>query len=161
MVALLHDKDRTYFTMSSSRKSETLQIIPGTACYLKDNQWKVKVTFTGKTYGSFNQRIIFDFGKEPWLFRDLLMECGTSYNLNRLQRIRENANSELWAPENREIVFLTRNNSLQKKYKKVANIESVVTQDVITKKLNRHNYVQKMHKLLYLEEFECQQKISG
>ena len=71
-VALLYDTGRLHFSLdydghtNGDRSDAAGQL--GTGKLFRDgraDQYMVKVKFTGGSYGSFSQRIVFDFGRRP------------------------------------------------------------------------------------------------
>ena len=80
--------------------------------------------------------------------------------------LRDQLTFDRWTGQNREIVRhdLDCNHPVEgqllSKYKEPSSSETVVTQTTVMTELNRHNYRQKMHKLLELEEMTRHQIIS-
>ena len=83
-----------------------------------------------------------------------------------MKKLREQLTFDRWTSQNREIVRQDTDcnhpieGTLLTKYKEPSSSETVVTQTTVLTELNRHNYRQKMHKLLELEEMTRHQIIS-
>ena len=51
--------------------------------------YRVKVQFVAGCYGTFSQKVIFDFGGRPMVARDLIVDVATEDMLDALADIRE------------------------------------------------------------------------
>ncbi|GFR93377.1 helicase with zinc finger domain 2, partial [Elysia marginata] len=140
-VALLFNKDRLHFKLVSSSEEweEQHQVASGDLFLDIDDEdkacYKVNVHFSGSMFGSFTQWVVFDFGSRPVLVKKLSVEIG-----DQLQQERDTGDIT---------------SASYFRYKEPSASEDVVTSHSLTE-LNQHNYIHKMHNLLYLEEITRQ-----
>lgn len=166
-VALLHHNARLHFSLQCNDNTKH-QIASGELFEDVDSSghpcYKVDVHFTGGMFGSFNQWVVFDFGKQPVLLRKLNVELGPKNVQEKVKDLRQKLSFDRWTAENREIIqyqYLYEDFPVEllQRYKEPSS-EKVVTQDSI-KEMNRHNYIHKMHRMLDLEEITRHKLISS
>ena len=172
-MALLHDYDRIHFSLQGQGLPERTQLAEGEQLRLPGSTtvplYSVSVQFQGDLFGSFTQWVAFDFGTKPITIRKLNVEVGVSFVQDNVKKLREKLNFDLWTSENRNIIFFNQEEmeSYQKSFMgrlhskyRVPTAADVANQRSLGVELNRHNYVHKMHDLLYLEELTQSQIIS-
>lgn len=170
-VALLHNRDRLHFELVGEDIAESCQIAPGSLFRKTDDKgtsfYEVVVYFTGGMFGSFMQWVAFDFGRQPVLVQKINVELGATFVQEKVERLREKLKFDRWTGENREIVKAQKDveedeihAAILRQYKSPTSVEAVITQQALGVDINRHNYVHKLHKLLYIEEFTRNKIIS-
>ena len=108
-------------------------------------------------FGSFWQSVIFDFGQGLLLQRKLVVDVGS---LERYQEIRaERMQMQLnqWNDKNADITYCD-TSSVEVVVAKYQILDTDELADVSSMEhvsLTEDNYVQQMHRMLYLEEHTC------
>ncbi|XP_033629468.1 helicase with zinc finger domain 2-like [Asterias rubens] len=160
-VFLLYDEHRTHFKLSQPPDEHDAQLCPGNQIIRDDgNTYDINVIFHSQILGSFNQWILFDVGSAPHLTRKLQVHVSSTevhgdFDISQRERLC----TEVWDSSNMKIVkeynLSKKHNDLMTKYK----VPSPLITDRM-EELSRKNYKDYMHKMLYLEEVECNHKIS-
>ncbi|XP_064619080.1 3'-5' exoribonuclease HELZ2-like [Lineus longissimus] len=167
-VALLNNKDRLHFELAAEnvrcqiRRGEDLEVESHKEGCRK---YEIKVHFRSDMFGSFHQKVVFDFGSQPVLYKDIIVDVGNKGSHDKVQDLREQLKFDRWTNDNREIVRIEEpanpfHEQLLRKYK-VKDVQDIITQTAISTELKSTNYVHKMHELLYLEEMTQQKIVSS
>lgn len=177
-VALLHDVHRSYFKIN---KVLLITNHATTELELKNSQewlfgikenilvssYQITIGFKTDIYGTFRQTVVFDFGCEPVLAKNLCVDVIPAEEAQKIKEIRQEiilTSAERWTSSNAEIIPFTTTNSayyldsdwddkLLKLYPcPQANTLVLSHTTVSEKKLTPNNYRARMHELLYVEE---------
>lgn len=107
VVALLYDSHRSHFSLSrittSRGKKTLLDDVPintqewTSRLDLEDDrlqlEHEVEITFATKLYGTFRQTVIFDFGAEPYLSKNLCVDVvpvNDAEKMKEMQQVKSN-----------------------------------------------------------------------
>ncbi|XP_046366711.2 probable helicase with zinc finger domain isoform X1 [Haliotis rufescens] len=172
-VALLDDVNRSYFYISSisvgPKKTQKYQNLEH-QCQEWINQdtankghgeyvYRVKVVFKTDLYGTFRQSIVFDFGLEAVMAREMQVESAPVMDTEKLTKDLILTDSSRWTDEKVEITpfepvsnpYSGTEKSLLSKYT-LPRPEKLSMSETIVQTLSKENYRLWMHEMLYLEE---------
>ncbi|XP_070570216.1 3'-5' exoribonuclease HELZ2-like [Ptychodera flava] len=154
-VGLLFDVHRQYFYLKDGK--EKLQIASGSKFASEEGDYEVCVGFESQVFGSFHQGVVFSFGSEPVLLKQLTAHVGSSVALEEVHDMHHQTDVTAWNFMNSDIVKYDDpdsndfDNGLLKKYKDPSSFKEQSVQ--LTKfELTRKNYGHQMHRLLNVEE---------
>ncbi|XP_022109839.1 helicase with zinc finger domain 2-like isoform X2 [Acanthaster planci] len=165
-VCLLYDDNRPYFRLSKPPKEREAQVCPGNLIAEEDGRtYRIDVIFRSQILGSFSQWVLFDLGTEPYLVRKLQVVVGLGAPNETFDEIngKQRNTCEVWDDGNSEIVrFYEDSYQLSStEVKLLADYVLPISFDIDNLgELSRDNYREYMHAMLYLEEKECNTKIS-
>ncbi|XP_071791761.1 3'-5' exoribonuclease HELZ2-like isoform X2 [Asterias amurensis] len=161
-VLLLYDEHRTHFRLSKPARETNAQLCPGNLVLGVDRlTYDVDVIFRSKVFGSFNQWVVFDIGTEPYLTRKLQVHIGS--NPIQPSESKRNQVVELWDRNNLKIVAFTEDDYAPTNHEKKLMAKYQIPTSLDTRgndELGRGNYKENMHTMLYLEERECNDRVS-
>lgn len=138
----------------------------------KRHKYRVKVSFKAAIFGTFRQSIIFSFGSEPHLRQDLCVDVKplSSNEENQLKVLQETIiqQSERWDKANTTIKDFdppldcpaAEDNELYVKYAAPQPSKFKPSKSVIDPHLTKHNYRNRMHELLFIEEMAQFEQVS-
>ena len=119
------------------------------------------VSFTSSLFGIFNQSVVFDFGKKPYLVKELTADVHSqSWSLDPVvsHNVRDAA---FWDERSVQVVRFVdqteetlRRMHLSRMYSLPAGVQ------IPTETLTRNNYREMMHALLHVEEHFMKDEIS-
>lgn len=202
-VALLQDAHRNHFVISQviadDPKSETAA---AEAELSSDQEWvssisvdeqteepsetkilehQVKVVFSTDIYGTFRQTVVFDFGEQPVLIKQICVDVIPVSDADKIQEIRNEmvlSTAERWNSDNAKICLYTtpfvphlstpafiadeiREKELLERYPCPKASTFTLTQPTITeKRLTKNNYRSRIHELLYVEEIARYEQVA-
>lgn len=128
-------------------------------------QFQVGVRVQAASFGSFEQWVVFDFGRRPVLLQKLKLQLGQAHSLGQLHgKPAPSRPQELdcWHTGNRHVVrevdWTPEQEALMAKYK----LSSQAPEDsgLVWGPISRWNYRQRMHRFLYEEETARQQLVA-
>lgn len=128
-------------------------------------QFQVGVRVQAASFGSFEQWVVFDFGRRPVLLQKLKLQLGQAHSLGQLHgKPAPSHPQELdcWHTGNRHVVrevdWTPEQEALMAKYK----LPSQAPEDsgLVWGPISRWNYRQRMHRFLYEEETARQQLVA-
>jgi len=136
-------------------------------------EYKIEITFKASVYGTFKQSVIFSFGSEPYLRKDVSVDVKPALDdeeskLEELQDILV-AQGERWSGANCQIkdfspvplqVVPPEDQFLYQNYPMPQPASFRPSRAVIEHSLTKLNYKQRMHDLLYIEEMAQFEQIS-
>ncbi|XP_038049676.1 helicase with zinc finger domain 2-like [Patiria miniata] len=164
-VCLFYDDNRLYFRLSQPANESEAQVCPGNLIVEEDRRsYRFDVIFRSQILGRFSQWVLFDLGTEPYLVRKLQVLVGSHTPHDKSDEISGEKNKfELWTDIHPEIVrFSESDRQPSTSERQLLNDYEVPTPLDIEDlgELSRDNYRKYMHGMLYLEEQECNIKIS-
>lgn len=121
----------------------------------------VTVKFKSCIYGSFNQSVVFDFGSKPYLIQKLRVEVypiNEGFELSKDGKQLLVSSENQWTDNNADIYRLPATNveehcaELQKRYPQASGQQLKFPISFNTTALDCHNYKERMHLLLSIEE---------
>ena len=119
------------------------------------------VAFESSLYGSFDQCVVFDFGKKPYLIRKLNADV-QSESLSKAPIVSQHlAASAIWDERSVEVIKLIHKTGEALQGEHLSRIYSLPKKVEITAdELSRDNYKNVMHELLFVEEGFMKDEIS-
>ena len=113
----------------------------------------VTISFESSLYGSFDQCVVFDFGKTPYLVRRLNAEV-RSESLSRTAIVSQHVTvSAIWDERCVDVVNFDHKTGETLKEEQLSRMYSIPKKVNITAdELRRDNYKAVMHQLLFMEE---------
>ena len=117
------------------------------------------MTFQAQMFGSFPQSVIFDFGKGRLLQKKLVVDVGPRQRYEEIRTERMQMQLRRWDGKNADIVYCDAS-SEQAKYPLPDTDELADLSCMENVSLTEGNYVQHMHRMLYLEEHTCMKLLS-
>ncbi|XP_038074345.1 uncharacterized protein LOC119742480 isoform X2 [Patiria miniata] len=169
---LFPDPHVSFYLSKNAMDHDKLQVCPGSL--LADDgssgRYRVQVVFTTQMLGTFSQSVVFNFGGEPVLYRRLQVDVGAG-DL-QIPDVPDRVVLEPWNSSNSHIVKFTDAagtatisqaeqelmDRLLKQYPP-PTLQNRRHDSSISETLTRDNYRQVMHRVLYIEEKECNKKI--
>ncbi|XP_066256079.1 probable helicase with zinc finger domain [Euwallacea similis] len=175
-VALLQDSFRMYFHISCIMVNDTkVQLVNNqewiSPLSLRDMtrlfEYSVIVTFKANVFGTFHQSIVFDFNMEPVLVKHLCVDLIPDCEVEGINEIRKGITlsiAERWTPDNCIIEHFQSDSLKPSKSLEFENmLKSIYPcpqagtfnlshSTIADKKFTRHNYRDRMHQLLFVEE---------
>lgn len=127
-------------------------------------QFQVGVHVQAASFGSFEQWVVFDFGRRPVLLQKLKLQLGQAQSLELNGKPATNHTQELecWHTGNRHVVrevdWTPEQEALMAKYKLPSLAPEV--SGLVWGPISRTNYRQRMHRFLYEEEAAQQQLVA-
>ncbi|XP_022112078.1 helicase with zinc finger domain 2-like [Acanthaster planci] len=164
-VCLFYDENRHYFRLSRPANESEAQVCPGNLIVEQDGRtYQIDVIFRSQILGSFSQWVLFDLGSEPYLARKLKVQVGLSVQHEIFDETQEEVKPVVvWNSSNSEIVRIVEEDYQlsfsEEKLLSSYRVPATVGIDDL-KEMSRENYREFMHRMLYLEELECNRKIS-
>ncbi|XP_028629876.1 helicase with zinc finger domain 2 isoform X3 [Grammomys surdaster] len=129
-------------------------------------QFQVGVLVQAASFGSFEQWVVFDFGRRPVLLQKLKLQLGQTHSLRLDGKPAPSRPQELeyWHTGNRHVVLAVdwtpEQEALMAKYK-LPSLALEFNQNVLVwGPISRTNYRQRMHKFLYEEETAQQRLVA-
>ena len=123
---------------------------------LSGSNHDVAVTFQAQMFGSFRQSVIFDFGQGRLLQKKLVVDVGTCERYQEIRAERMQMQLKRWNDKNSDIAYCdTSNVEAAAKYQIPDTDELADLSCMEHVSLTEGNYVQHMHRMLYLEEHTC------
>ncbi|NP_001292205.1 3'-5' exoribonuclease HELZ2 isoform X1 [Rattus norvegicus] len=129
-------------------------------------QFQVGVLVQAASFGSFEQWVVFDFGRRPVLLQKLKLQLGQTHSLglNGKPAPSHPQERECWHTGNRHVVlevdWTPEQEALMAKYKLPSLALEFSHNVVVWGPISRTNYRQRMHKFLYEEEAAQQQLVA-
>ena len=127
----------------------------------------LKVSFESSLFGSFQQWVLFDFGRKPYLIQKLNADVVGSLLLNEQTSVRNNLASHQWDECSVQVVKFghgtkaaLHNEHLSRFYSLPKEPGNLVSTSGNTEALTSQNYKDVMHQLLFLEELYMKKEIS-
>ncbi|GFS08344.1 helicase with zinc finger domain 2 [Elysia marginata] len=174
-VALMLDTNRSYFHISSisvgPRKTQKYQNLEN-MCQEWVNQdthskgqgeyvYRVKVVFKTDIYGTFRQSIVFDFGVDAVLMREVQVESAPASDAEKVRKEITLTEAHRWNEKTVQLVnFDPRpashseaEQALMAKYQ-LPRPEKFCQPETVMHSLSKENYRLWMHEMLYIEEME-------
>ena len=142
----------------NSLKNYYIYVKPTYVVYLEFNQYKITVKFVAGCYGSFTQRLIFDFGDRPVLERTLKVDVNSRDVLETLKELKQELTLDVWTRYSNKIIpYSGAGDFTNQEFGQLLLDYPEPTQDVgsslvTDKEITRENYTEQMHQVLYLEE---------
>ena len=119
------------------------------------------VSFTSSLFGIFDQSVVFDFGKKPYLVKKLTADVHSqSWSLDPVvsHNVRDAA---FWDERSVEVVrFVDQTDEAPQRVHLSRKYSLPVGVQIPTETLTRNNYKQMMHALLHVEEHFMKDEIS-
>ena len=119
------------------------------------------VSFTSSLFGVFDQSVVFDFGKKPYLAKKLTADVHSqSWSLDPV--ISHNVqDATFWDERSVQVVrFVDQTDEALQRLHLSRKYSLPVSLQIPTEKLTRNNYKEIMHALLYVEERFMKDEIS-
>ncbi|XP_012946925.1 probable helicase with zinc finger domain [Aplysia californica] len=180
-VALMMDTHRSYFHISSisvgPRKTQKYQNLEN-QCQEWINQdtlskgqgefvYRVKVVFKTDIYGTFRQTIVFDFGVEMILMREVQVESAPATDPEKIRKEITLSEAHRWNErtvtlvsfEPRPVSHSERERALLAKYT-LPQPDKFCPSETVMHNLSKENYRLWMHQMLYIEELDQVRYIS-
>lgn len=174
-VALMQDTNRSYFHISSisvgPRKTQKYQNLEN-MCQEWVNQdihskgqgeyvYRVKVVFKTDIYGTFRQSIVFDFGVDVILLREVQVESAPASDAEKVRKEITLTEAHRWNEKTVKLVnFDPRpashseaEQALMAKYQ-LPRPDKFCQPETVMHSLSKENYRLWMHEMLYIEEME-------
>ncbi|KAK3765648.1 hypothetical protein RRG08_063685 [Elysia crispata] len=174
-VALMLDTNRSYFHVSSisvgPRKTQKYQNLEN-MCQEWVNQdiqgkgqgeyvYRVKVVFKTDIYGTFRQSIVFDFGVDAILMREVQVESAPASDAEKVRKEITLTEAHRWNEKTVQLVnFDPRpashseaEEALMAKYQ-LPRPDKFCQPETVMHSLSKENYRLWMHEMLYIEEME-------
>ena len=119
------------------------------------------VSFKSSLYGSFDQCVVFDFGKKPYLMQKLNADVH-SESLSQSAIVSKHATAAaIWDESSVEVVRFIHGTDEALQGEHLSRTYSLPKQvDITDNELNRDNYKRIMHQLLFVEEGFMKDEIS-
>lgn len=203
-VALLQDAHRNHFVISQVIPDNATVESATPAELTSDQEWvsatptsvtqteedtaetrllehQVKVVFSTDIYGTFRQTVVFDFGQQPVLIKQICVDVIPVSDADKIQEIRNEmvlSTAERWNSDNAKICLYTtpfvphlttpayladelREKELLERYPCPKASTFTLTQPTITeKRLTKNNYRSRIHELLYVEEIARYEQVA-
>ena len=171
---IIHTDDSTEKLKSYYPSSTEFNVQDGQelANLKKQKDYKIEITFKATVYGTFKQSVIFSFGSEPYLRKDVSVDVKLALDdeeskLEELQDILV-AQGERWSGTNCQIrdfnppllIVPPEDTFLYQSYPMPQPVSFKPSKAVIEHSLTKMNYKQRMHDLLYIEEMAQFEQIS-
>ncbi|XP_078614262.1 3'-5' exoribonuclease HELZ2-like [Branchiostoma floridae x Branchiostoma japonicum] len=128
------------------------------------SDFTVQITFCSNQYGSFNQAVVFDLGRRPFLFCPLHVDVAMETDLDCLTELRDTFTllGASWQNQGKVVHFLEEagtdqdeEEEMRRRYTLTSNPENLVTLKIFKDEmLTKSNYKQRQHQLLFIEEAE-------
>jgi hypothetical protein len=120
-------------------------------------EFRVTVSFQTSVFGSFTQRILFNFGSEPLLMKEFNIDIGSQDTLKKLTDARQAVNPEALPWDDRDIKVIrcepnAEKESLMSTYSLPKEAERIVSAQLVEGEIREDTYKQTMHQLLFTEE---------
>ncbi|KAI8742129.1 helicase with zinc finger domain [Biomphalaria glabrata] len=174
-VALMSDTNRSYFHISSisvgPRKTQKYQNLEN-QCQEWANQdtqskgqgeyvYRVKVVFKTEIYGTFRQSIVFDFGVEVILMKEVQVESAPATDLEKIRKEITLTEAHRWNEstvtlvnfEPRPVSYSESEAALMAKYT-LPRPDKFCLPETVLQSLSKENYRLWMHEMLYIEEMD-------
>ena len=121
----------------------------------------VTVSFNSALYGNFDQCIVFDFGRKPYLVQKLNADV-RSESLSRTPIVSQHTPAAtIWDESCMEVVRFVHGTGEALQGEHLSRTYSLRKQvDVVASELNLDNYKRVMHQLLFVEEGFMKDEIS-
>ncbi|XP_059155156.1 probable helicase with zinc finger domain [Physella acuta] len=172
-VALMSDTNRSYFHVSSisvgPRKTQKYQNLEP-QCQEWVNQdtqskgqgeyvYRVKVVFKTDIYGTFRQSIVFDFGVEAILMREVQVESAPATDAEKIRKEITLTEAHRWNErtvtlvnfEPRPVSYSEPEAALMAKYM-LPRPDKFCQPETVMHSISKENYRLWMHEMLYIEE---------
>ena len=170
---IIHTDDSTEKLKTSYPLSTEFNIVEDDQELKKtQKEYKIEITFKATVYGTFKQSVIFSFGSEPYLRKDVSVDVKPALDdeeskLEELQDILV-AQGERWNEKNCQIrdfnpplqIVPPEDTFLYQNYPMPQPVSFKPSKAVIEHSLTKMNYKQRMHDLLYIEEMAQFEQIS-
>lgn len=119
------------------------------------------VSFNSTLYGNFDQYIVFDFGRKPYLVQKLNADV-RSESLSQTPIVSQHTpTATIWDESSTEVVRFVHGTGEALQGEHLSRTYSLRKQvDVVASELNLDNYKQVMHQLLFVEEGFMKDEIS-
>jgi len=119
------------------------------------------VSFKSFLYGSFDQCVVFDFGRKPYLMQKLTVDVDRE-SLSQGAIISQHATAAaIWDESSVDVVRFIHGTDEALQGEHLSRTYSLPKQvDITDNKLNRDNYKRIMHQLLFVEEGFMKDEIS-
>ena len=120
------------------------------------------VSFKSSLYGSFDQCVVFDFGKKPYLMQKLNADVH-SESLSQSDIVSQHPTAAaIWDESSVEVVRFIYGTAEALQGEHLSRTYSLPKQvDITDNELNRDNYKRIMHQLLFVEEGFMKDEIAG
>jgi len=120
------------------------------------------MTFQAHMFGSFRQLVIFDFGQGLLLQKKLVVDVGNLERYKKIEAERMQMQMQLrrWTDRNAVTVYCSPSSDGVAKYEIPDTDELAVLNCEENVPLTEGNYVQQMHRMLYLEELTRMELVS-
>ncbi|KAH9492798.1 hypothetical protein Btru_024739, partial [Bulinus truncatus] len=174
-VALMSDTNRSYFHISSisvgPRKTQKYQNLEN-QCQEWANQdtqsksqgeyvYRVKVVFKTEIYGTFRQSIVFDFGVDVILMKEVQVESAPATDLEKIRKEITLTEAHRWNEstvtlvnfEPRPVSYSESEAALMAKYT-LPRPDKFCLPETVLQSLSKENYRLWMHEMLYIEEMD-------
>ncbi|XP_055954783.1 probable helicase with zinc finger domain [Patella vulgata] len=178
-VCLLDDVNKSYFCISSisvgPKKTQKYQNLENN-CQEWTNQdvsvkahgecvYRIKVVFKTDIFGTFRQSIVFDFGLETVLRREMEVDSAPVLDTGKLTNDLLIVEAARWTEEKVQIVAyqpkLQHHSATEKDLLAKYTLPRAEKYSTIMQTLSKENYRLWMHEMLYLEEMTQYSLISG
>ena len=118
------------------------------------------VAFHSSLYGSFDQCVVFDFGKKPYLMQKLNADVH-SESLSQRPIVPQHAAAAIWDESSMEVVRFVHGTDEALQGEHLSRTYSLPKQVAITDdELSQGGYKRIMHELLFVEEGFMKEEIS-
>lgn len=172
-VTLLDDTNRIYFYIASvsvgPKKTQKYQNIenncqewvsPDYNKTAAEHVYRIKVIFKTDIYGTFRQTLVFDFGMEPLLSREMQIESAPITDTEKLTKDLQLTDQGRWTNENVQIVeYEKKSNDYSEQEKKLLSkyclpeSEKFRVAEHLMHPASKETYRIWMHEMLYIEEW--------